>query len=124
MTTVYSGRQGRRPRTARTSARGRVPKWCGPTCRHRAWEQSRAAASGRSAVHVVDRTVETVTTRTVVQTERVEVLVAPRTAADYAGLLTELASRVDAGRIYARDLPVITEALNTLIDALYRRRIN
>lgn len=72
----------------------------------------------------MDRTVETVTTRTVVQTERVEVLVAPRTAADYAGLLTELASRVDAGRIYARDLPVITEALNTLIDALYRRRIN
>lgn len=26
--------------------RGPVPKWCSATCRHRAWEQARAAASG------------------------------------------------------------------------------
>jgi len=25
--------------------RGRVPKWCSSTCRHRAWEQNRAAAA-------------------------------------------------------------------------------
>lgn len=31
-------------------SRGPIPKWCSATCRHRAWEQSRAAASGRSAV--------------------------------------------------------------------------
>ncbi len=34
--------------------RGRVPKWCSGTCRHRAWEQARAAASGRAAVTVVE----------------------------------------------------------------------
>lgn len=37
--------------------KGRVPKWCGTSCRHRAWEQTRAAASGRSAVDVVERVV-------------------------------------------------------------------
>lgn len=39
-------------------ATGRPPKWCSPSCRQRAWEQSRAAASGRSAVQVVERRVE------------------------------------------------------------------
>jgi hypothetical protein len=36
------------------AARGSVPKWCSATCRHRAWEQRRAAASGLVAVEVVD----------------------------------------------------------------------
>lgn len=36
-------------------ARGPLPKWCSPTCRHRAWELERAAASGRVAVQVVNR---------------------------------------------------------------------
>ncbi|GAA4397920.1 hypothetical protein GCM10023168_03410 [Fodinibacter luteus] len=40
--------------------RGRIPKWCSATCRHRAWEQRRAAASGRAAIEVVDRPVEVV----------------------------------------------------------------
>src|SRR5664279_3298466 len=39
-------------------ARGRIPKWCSAACRQRAWEQSRAAASGRSAVRIVERRVE------------------------------------------------------------------
>jgi hypothetical protein len=39
-------------------ARGRTPKWCSSSCRHRAWELTRAAASGRAAVQVVDRVVE------------------------------------------------------------------
>ena len=39
-------------------ARGRIPKWCSSSCRHRAWELTRAAASGRAAVQVVDRAVE------------------------------------------------------------------
>jgi hypothetical protein len=39
-------------------ARGRVPKWCSSSCRHRAWEMARAAESGRAAVQVVDRVVE------------------------------------------------------------------
>lgn len=40
-------------------ARGPLAKWCSATCRHRAWEQDRAAQSGRSAVTVVDRPVVT-----------------------------------------------------------------
>ena len=36
-------------------ARGRIPRWCGTSCRHRAWEQRRAAESGRSATEVVER---------------------------------------------------------------------
>lgn len=72
----------------------------------------------------MDRTIETVKTVTVVQHERVEVstVVQPRTAAEYADLLTELARRIDTGRIYQRDLPVITDAVNGLIEALHRRR--
>src|SRR4051794_24306569 len=38
--------------------RGPIPKWCSASCRHRAWEQTRAAASGLSAVKVIDRRVE------------------------------------------------------------------
>jgi hypothetical protein len=47
--------------------RGRVPKWCSSSCRHRAWELTRAAASGRTAVHVVDRVVEVDRLVTIVQ---------------------------------------------------------
>lgn len=72
----------------------------------------------------MDRTIETVKTVTVVQQERVEVptLVQPRSADEYATVLAELAVKVDTGRIYQRDLPVITDAVNTLIEALHRRR--
>jgi len=38
-------------------ARGPLPKFCSSNCRHRAWEQERAARAGRAAVLVVDRTV-------------------------------------------------------------------
>lgn len=41
-------------------ARGPLPKWCSAACRHRAWEQDRAARSGKSAVSVVDRYVTAV----------------------------------------------------------------
>ena len=47
--------------------RGRIPKWCSSSCRHRAWELTRAAASGRAAVQVVDRFVEVDRLVTVVQ---------------------------------------------------------
>jgi len=76
---------------------GRIPKWCSASCRQRAWEQSRAAASGRSAVEVVER--------------RVEIpLPAPPTQAvlrpahrQWGALLRELAGQLNAGRIYDRD---------------------
>lgn len=104
-------------------ARGRVPKWCSATCRHRAWEQARAATSGRAAVTVVDRFVETVRTQTVVQHHRTTVpeLVHPASAMEWARLLEKLASRLDTGRVYDRDLPMLIPSANALIDALQRR---
>lgn len=92
-------------------ATGRIPKWCSASCRQRAWEQSRAAASGRSAVEVVER--------------RVEIpLPAPPTQTtlrpghrDWAPLLLELAKQLDAGRIYSRDLPELVDALNQVLAA-------
>lgn len=38
-------------------ARGPVPRYCSATCRHRAWEQRRAARDGRAAVVAVDRVI-------------------------------------------------------------------
>jgi hypothetical protein len=91
---------------------GRIPKWCSPACRQRAWEQSRAAASGRAAVQVVERLVEVPVMR-----ERT-----PRREA-WAALLRELTAQLDDSRIYARDLPDLGSALNDLI-AAYNRRQN
>ncbi len=104
-------------------ARGRVPKWCSSSCRHRAWEQRRAADSGRSAIEIKDRVVETVRTVTVVQHHRSEVPVPyrPQSAIEYAQVLTELTERLDTGRIYDRDLPVLTPAVTALLDAMRRR---
>lgn len=104
-------------------ARGRVPKWCSAACRHRAWEQRRAAESGLAAVDVKDRTIETVRTVTVVQHHRVDPLPAarPRTVGEVVEVLTELTARVDSGRVYERDLPALAAAVRGLVDALNRR---
>jgi hypothetical protein len=89
-------------------SRGPIPKWCSATCRHRAWEQRRAAASGRAAVRVVERRVE------------VAVPLIP-TRHDWPQLLAELARQLDDGRVYDRDLVPLATALNAVLDA-YRRR--
>lgn len=104
-------------------ARGRVPKWCSSTCRHRAWEQRRAASSGRSAIEVVDRVVEVVRTERTVEREVVEVPVErqPSSGAEFAAVVTELAGRLDSGRIYDRDIPLIDDANGRLYEALTRR---
>lgn len=104
-------------------ARGRVPKWCSPACRHRAWEQRRAAASGRAAIDVVDRVVETVKTVTVVQhhTREVPVPWRPNSVPDFVDVLTDLTRRLDSGRVYDRDLPTLVTAVNATVDALTRR---
>lgn len=104
-------------------ARGRVPKWCSPACRHRAWEQRRAAASGLAAIDVRDRVVETVKTVTVVHHHRVEVPLPlqPSTIPEFVDVLTDLTRRLDAGRIYDRDLPTLTTALRAAVEALARR---
>jgi hypothetical protein len=99
--------------------RGRVPRWCGTACRHRAWEQRRAAASGRSATEIVERivTVEV----PVVRTERVQLPPATPRGPDWAPLLVELTRQLDTGRIYPRDLPALTQTLEQVITAIKRR---
>ncbi|MGY2065353.1 hypothetical protein ACI79T_07520 [Blastococcus sp. SYSU DS0619] len=114
-----SGVEGRDRRTAATAcgwcggpiapgSRGPIPKWCSATCRHRAWEQARAAASGLSAVHLVERRVE------------VHVPLAP-TRRDWPRLLGELTGQLNDGRVYDRDLPALSRALQPVLE-VYRRR--
>ena len=88
--------------------RGPIPKWCSATCRHRAWEQSRAASAGRSAVRIVERRME------------VRSPTAPTRRA-WSALLHELARQLDDGRVYDRDLPDLTAAINPVWDAYSRR---
>jgi hypothetical protein len=90
------------------ASRGPIPKWCSATCRHRAWEQARAAASGLSAVELVERRVE------------VRVPLAP-TRRDWTRLLGELASQLKDGQVYDRDLPALSRALEPALQG-YRRR--
>ncbi len=89
-------------------SRGPLPTWCSPTCRHRAWEQRRAAASGRSAVGVVDRRVE------------LEVPTMP-SRRDWPTALKGLEKQLDDGHIYDRDLPDIARALTGVLAAFDRR---
>jgi hypothetical protein len=107
--------------------RGRVPKWCSAACRHRAWEQRRAADSGLAAIEVVEQVVE--------RPVRVEVLVPapprapqppqpaafPKNADEWARHLDQLAIVLDSGLIYNRNLPTIEPSLKRLIEAYNRR---
>jgi hypothetical protein len=79
-------------------------------CRHRAWEQARAASSGRSAVDVNERRVE------------VPIPIAP-SRRDWPGLLGELAHQLNDGRVYDRDLPGLARQLEPLLEA-YKRRVH
>ena len=94
------------------AGRGRRPKWCSPACRHRAWEQRRAADSGLAAVTVVDRVVEV---ERVVTTPRL-----PR-GKEWPGIIAQLAHEIDAGRVYDRELPALIESLEVLDQAIRRR---
>ena len=90
--------------------RGPVPKWCSASCRHRAWEQERAARSGLSAVRVHDRYVTAV----------------PTDAEGWIGqlgALTGQASYGGEGRLIAdRDLDRLVEALVETLVAIQERR--
>ncbi len=101
-------RRGITPRS-----RGPIPKWCSATCRHRAWEQARAAASGRSAVEIVERVVTLPAT-------------APATASRprqlvWVDLLRQLAVQVEQGAVYDRHLAAIATALDDVMRAVRRR---
>src|SRR4051794_9482230 len=89
-------------------ATGRLPKWCSPSCRQRAWEQSRAAASGLSAVRIVERRVEIPTP-------------ASPSRRDWPRLLGDLACQLEDGRVYDRDLNALSIALTAVLDAHSRR---
>ena len=89
-------------------SRGPIPKWCSATCRHRVWEQARAAASGLSAVEVVERRFE------------VQIPLVP-TRRDWPRLLGDLAGQLNDGRVYDRDLPALARALQPVLEN-YRRR--
>ena len=109
--------------TVPVPSRGRVLKWCSASCRHRAWEQRRAAACGLSAIEVVDRPVQVV--RTVTKIKRVVVdgpqIATPRTVEEWARLLEELAARLDRGTIYDRQLSVMRPAVAAVVDSFNRR---
>ena len=97
---------------------GRVPSWCSNSCRHRAWEQRRAAASGLASRELVERRVE-VEVRVPI-TREVEVEVLPKGAA-WAAALHQLADQIDRGLVYDRDLAPLAEALDAAAAALTRR---
>ena len=90
---------------------GRIPKWCSSSCRQRAWEQRRAAASGRAAVEIVERVLQVPVYR----------LRTPRHG-EWSALLDELSAQLDSGRIYQRDLEQLRESLASVLAAVHRRR--
>jgi len=102
--------------------RGRVPTWCSPACRQRAWEQARAAASGRSAVTVVERIVNTpVFTPRLVNVQQPPPDITRRSPQEWADQLHELARLIDSRRVYDRDLNTLAPALSALVAAYNRR---
>ena len=112
-------------------ARGRVPKWCSSSCRHRAWEQRRAADAGLSAVEVVDRVIEVVRVEKVVEERRVQVPVSqtPRSAREWVEVLNRLEWALQSNRMDPYDLAQIEPPLARVVaayrargDKLHRRR--
>ena len=129
--------------------KGRVPKWCGTSCRHRAWEQTRAATSGRSAIQIIERVVTVEPKKPDARrsttpppppqpapgvpygpppgsshrsgpADAATALSAPRPQ-QWPALLAELTRQLDTGRIYQRDLNALRPALDKTIAAYNRR---
>ena len=94
---------------------GRLPKWCSPACRQRAWEQTRAAASGRSAVEIVERRVE------VIPPHPAPTATKPPARRDWPAEMRRLTHDLDSGAVYQRDLAVIATAVDEVIAAFRRR---
>lgn len=88
-------------------ARGPLPVWCGGTCRHRAWELSRAGA-------VLARTDAAVVVR---ETVELPVVVAPARF-EWVGMLAELARQIAAGQLPQGCYQPVYEALTVTINQL------
>jgi hypothetical protein len=98
--------------------RGRIPTWCSTSCRHRAWEQSRAAASGRSAIKIVNRIVEihhNVPVPAPAPRSRL-----PRQAA-WVGAVKGLTQQLNTGELYDKHLAALASAVVELNTALELR---
>src|SRR6478672_9283651 len=74
---------------------GRVPKWCSPACRQRAWVHRQSATSEAGPVEVVERVIQTEVERVVRVVDRVEVVIQPRGSA-WPPVLLELAKQLDS----------------------------
>jgi ribose 5-phosphate isomerase len=93
-------------------------------CRHRGWEQRRAAASGRAATELVERIVTVEVPVEVVRTVTEQIQLPAKTplgGAAWTAMLGELAHQLDTGRVYPRDLAAVTDAVNHVVDAINRR---
>lgn len=85
-------------------ARGPLPKFCSSNCRHRAWEQERAARAGRAALVVVDRVV----------------VAYPGNAQGWVDQLDRLAHEIRTGQL---DVGLLTSALDDVSAAAEGRRL-
>ncbi len=83
------------------AVRGRVPRWCGSGCRHRAWEQHRAAGAVSPPASQAPAS-------------------AAPTGPEWPGLLAELSRQLDTGRVEVCDLPAITAELDAALAAINR----
>lgn len=106
-------------------ARGRVPKWCSSSCRHRAWEQGRAAEAGLAAVEVVNRLVEVIVEKKTVVERRVTVPVrqSPHSTREWIDVLDRLTWALSTSRMDQEDLAALEPALSRVL-ASYADRSN
>jgi hypothetical protein len=94
-------------------SRGPIPKWCSTSCRRTAWAQAQAAASGRTAITVVERIVQA-------PAEPVPKPSSPRRGG-WVPLLQELTRQLDTGLLYDRDLRGLAQAVDEVVAAIHRR---
>lgn len=95
--------------------RGRIPTWCSTSCRRRAWEQKRAAESGRSAVTVVERRVEVPVA--VPEWSLPSGIETP----DWSRLLADLTRHLTTGRIPDHQVAGVASGLANATEAARRR---
>lgn len=103
--------------------RGRVPNWCSSSCRHRAWEQRRAADAGLAAVKIVDRSVEVIVEREKVVERRVNVPVrhSPHSTREWIDVLDRLTWALSTNRMDKADLAELEPALSRVLISFSER---